>query len=445
MSLAWAVVATILATIFLAILGFLIRFILRLILRPKITIRHTIEPIEVSKSEQAPAKEKTLAKFGDFSVWIKSSETIHIDRITFKRLCRYQDNCLLFDFFSKVGAIQNRIWCPMANVDTLKNDPRGLEKPAEQEEEAIKQAMFHTGEFSYRLTNKVLQKGVWINIDAPFHLLKELYHIMQIRLDYQVILPDEAKGIRFLNNFLERIYRIRDNAQFSELKRVGVEFIGNNNKASTNSVKEDREPKPSDSVVIGTAYHGLKKIEEINKIISDLQEHINAFLIKHTPSDVVELSTQELRDSIEKEIPTIESMGFTQPPNGKYRTLPKDAWEDLLPCLYIAGDFCKRFMNCANYAQLSSCFVQYFALLPYLLKDSYSYLVVTNHNPFVDILINLKLRTKGLFPTLIRTIKLELEFMVKFHRIKRELRQRHNKLIKYNKEIRDGKTHKYDF
>ena len=49
-----------------------------------------------------------------------------------------------------------------------------------------------------------------------------------------------------------------------------------------------------------------------------------------------------------------------------------------------ATDFCKRFLNCANFAQLYSCSVQYFAILPYLLKDSYSYLVVTKHNLLVD-------------------------------------------------------------
>lgn len=440
MSVLWTFVTTVLATIFLVFLGFLMRFTLRLILKPKITIRHTIEPMEISMSNGASANEKVLTSFGDFSVWISSSETVHVDKITFKRLCRYQKNCLLFDFLLGVDAIQSRAWCPNANVDTLKNDPRGLEKPSEQEEETIKQAMFYTGEFSYRLTNKVIQKGVWISINAPFHLLKELYHAIQIRLDYHVVLSDRVKLLRFLNELLEKIYRIRDNTQFSDLKRVGVDFIGNEVKPSSNQLEKDKTQKPLDNVVIGTGYHGSPQIADAHEIISDLLKQINTFLSKHAPSEVMEFSVQEMLNELKRKIPAIENMGFTQPPNGKYRSLPKAGWDDLIPCLVIAGNFCRKFLNCANFAALNTYFVEYFALLPYLLKDSYSYLLVANHNPFADVVLNLKLRNKGYIPTLIKTIKTELVFMFKFRKAKRELRRRNNKLVKQYKEIRDKKN-----
>ncbi len=189
MSVFWASVTAVIATISLLFLGFLIRFTLRLILKPKLAIRHTIEPMETSMSKKTSANEKMLTSFGGFSVWISSSETIHVDKITFKRLCRYQKNCLLFDFFLGVGAIQSRAWCPNANVATLKNEPQGLEKPSEQEEEMIKQAKLYTGEFSYSLTNKVIQKGVWISINAPFYLLKELYCVFRSK---PATIPDET-------------------------------------------------------------------------------------------------------------------------------------------------------------------------------------------------------------------------------------------------------------
>jgi hypothetical protein len=293
--------------------------------------------------------------------------------------------------------------CSIADVDYVKSNVTGLK--ALSGEEKIEQIVHGTGKLSYQATINNLQKRTWVNIGSPFYLLKKIPHTIEVTIEATVILEENQRISRMINFLLVRIFRLQNSTEFIVTRRLDVRFKKATQTGETGTVKADSNK----SIIFGFKYNGLPHIRESMESVLAMRKFVDDFVTKHPPSEVVEISTLEMRDVIRKDFPSLQFEGYLQPPNGKYRTLPENGWRDLVPFYKMAKDFCDEFLNCSNYAQLNVYLTQFFAVVPFLFENSYKYLVVVNRNPSKDIKMNLRTHTANVFLILFNIFKVEAQ------------------------------------
>lgn len=97
----------------LSLLFFFFPQIIRWKLRPKIEIKDVLGDLEEVEFEGANLF--TRRKVTLF-IQNKCNRPLKLKSVTFRRLCRFQNQCLLFRYLQKTEAVPNKDWCPCSSV-----------------------------------------------------------------------------------------------------------------------------------------------------------------------------------------------------------------------------------------------------------------------------------------------------------------------------------------
>jgi hypothetical protein len=417
------VIPTIVGSLMLGALLLLVRLvakgIFRLLLKPRIIIRPSAgDASEGSRVSPPffPTKKVTL--------WIQCTNNIHVNNITFRRICRYQRYCLLFRFFFKIGVLQNRRWCSFANVDDWVIEAHGFVKPSDVEKDRIETTFFTDGKLTLRPSMGTMIGGTWTPLDIPFKLSCERPHTLAVILDYNIDLKHRAGALQNLGRFL-RFIGVKGSDLFRTSKTVDIDWDTCLQEGAKPTTNEGGLPEFSHGKrYIGSSYRGLERVDKAKELTSSLGNCIMQYVNKDPRP--TEMSAWEVMQSMHREMPGVR-MAINLPPDGVYRTVPIDRMKELLACWNYCKDFCDGFLNCTHYAGLVKHFVQYFAFFPQLLEDSFKYLCVKGHSSFADLALWLKCKENRSIPALTKFTIEEMRIVHMNRRMCKSLEKRTDK------------------
>lgn len=97
-----------------------IRYVLpiacRYLVKPRIKTKISLgKEIDV----ESPLMKEKLKLFTakESSIWLSTNRNIELLSVTFRRLCQYQKDCVLYRFLLRSGLLRDKKWCSCASVD----------------------------------------------------------------------------------------------------------------------------------------------------------------------------------------------------------------------------------------------------------------------------------------------------------------------------------------
>ena len=410
-----AIVGPLILGVLLLVARVIMGSVFRWLIKPEVTVK----PAVADTLEEASGP--PLFPTRRVAIWIKSSDNVHVDSITFKRICRYQRHCLLFRFFVRVGVLRDRRWCHFANVNDFRFEARGFVEPSAEEKHAITLRLADEGELTLRPSVATMLGGRWIAVDVPFTLSCERPHALAVRLDYSVELRNRSATLRTLSGVVNFL-RVKNSNVFRTARSVDIDWGGLMQKghepsANGGKIRESR----SGEVGIGSWYGGLGRIDRARELTSSLGRCIGEYAA--TAPRPTETSAWEVMESIRQEIPDVH-IAVSMPPDGVYLSVPMEATKELLGCWSFCRQFCDEFLGCTGYAGLCRYFAGYFAFFPQLLADSHAYLCLRGHSARIDLIGLLERRGEPGLPSLGKFAAEEWKFWCRSRKSCKVLRRR---------------------
>jgi len=172
-----------------------------------IACRYLVKPrikIKISLGQQfdikPPPTKKKLFTAREVSIWLYTNRNIDLSSVTFRRLCQYQKNCMLYRFLLKAGLSRDKKWCSYASVDDW-GYPDSFIRPTEEDEEK-EQARKHMMEGRLTLKPKVnrIVKDYWVALDMPLRLRDNKSHLVELTLSFGL----KSEDTPFLNRLVSR-------------------------------------------------------------------------------------------------------------------------------------------------------------------------------------------------------------------------------------------------
>lgn len=351
---------------FVLLVRVVLRGVFRLFVRPRISIRHT-----VGNKCEGDGQVSPFFPTRRVSLWVQSSADVHVDFITFRRICKYQRHCLLFRFFIKVGVLGDQRWCSFAKVNDCVFESHGFVKPSDAEKVKIETTVANEGELALRPSMGTMIGGRWTSLDVPFILSCERPHTLTVTLDYGVDLRHRSGILRNLDAFLS-LAGMKNSHVFCTTKRVDIDWGTHVQKRAEPAADGSGIPEfKAGEIYVGSSYSGFGWVSRAKELTSCLNSCI-ATCISKDPRPT-ETPAWEVMESMRRKMPDV-LISVELPSSGVYWSLPAEATKELLGCWSFCRQFCDEFLGCTNYVGLCKLFMEYSVFFPQLLADSHAYL-----------------------------------------------------------------------
>jgi len=374
---------------------------------------------------ESPTTKEKLFTAREVAIWLCTNRNIDLLSVTFRRLCQYQKNCVLYRFLLKVGLSRDKKWCSYASVDDW--DCTGSFICPTEEDEKKEQARKHVMEGRLTLKPKVnrIVKDYWVALGIPLRLRDNKSHLVELTLCFGL----RSEDTPFLSRLMSRVLNLAGKEttySYSEQRKVYIRC------EDRKEVTKERET--ADRVArdmgdrVACSYHGLEKFAEYQKIMRDLVSGRQLILKEINPPHS-QVPAHEVRRWIKEKFPEIETV-FTQPPDGIYHIANEEDSKIIITQMWPdVREFVLKFLNCESFAQLLRDYMKCFLLLPEILSMTYKYLVIAGENPIVSIAANISNRSNVLAIALVHAVYSEFKFKVQMTRQKRAIRKGLDKIV----------------
>lgn len=383
----------------LFLLLFLFPQIIRWTMKPKIEIRYSLGDLEKVGTEKIKLFTRRKVTLG---IHNDCNRPLKLESVAFRRICRFQKQCLLFRYLQKTDAVPNKKWCPCSSVTDW--DFTGFEQPAEE----IVATFANEGKLKLTLTHNVIPKKKWREFEVPLKLRAAKPHIVEVTLSFYISFEDISPFSKVLHRILNPTSR-----------ETGYSHILIRNITIDLYKDEDLEalaPKQKDQSMFQAQ-------------LKNLESELMRFLSKKYP--LSEISTEDLRKKLQETFPEADIV-HSLPPNGRYRVPTMEGVEGMLKVWSKFRNICKEFLDCEQYATLLDLFVKRLIhpATPRLLKCAYKYLILSSHNPLVDLKLNLSKKTNPLLLVLLKVL-----LKVAINETKSSLRRRVDRIAQLAREL----------
>jgi hypothetical protein len=399
----------------LSLLFFLFPQIIRWRLRPKIEVKYVLGDLEAV--EFGEAKLFTRRKV---TLWIqnKCDRPLKLKSVTFRRLCRFQKQCLLFRYLQKTEAVPNKDWCPCSSVTDWNLVVAGFEQPTEEEEGKILTIFADEGKLKLTPAHNVIPKKSWREFEVPLKLRDAKPHIVEVTLYFDTSFEDISPLLGALHRI---IHPTSGKTCYSHTLTRNIIVDPHSDEDLEASISKQKEEFGGEFRV---AYSYFREPAMFQAQLKSLKIELMRFFSKKYP--LSEISAEDLRKTLKDNLPEADIV-YSSPPNDRYRLISDEEMDGMLKVWSTFRNICKEFLDCEQYAILFKLFGSKLIhpALPKLLDRTYKYLVLSSHSPLVDLKVNISKRTKPLpIVLLIVVIKelkiLALELKTKFS-LKREV------------------------
>jgi len=391
------------------------------LVKPKIKIKISVgQEIDI---KPPPSKEK-LFTAREVAIWLCTNRNIDLSSVTFRRLCQYQKNCMLYRFLLKVGLSRDKKWCSYASVDDW--DCPGTFICPTEEDEKKEQARKHMMEGRLTLKPKVnrIVKDYWAALDIPLRLRDNKSHLVELTLCFGL----KSEDTPFLNRLMNRVLNLAGRETtylYSEQRKVYIHCEGGKEVTKERETVDKAARDMGDRVAC--SYHGLEKFAEYQKIMRDLVSGRQLILKEINPPDS-DVPAHEVRRWIKEDFPDIEIV-FTEPPDGIYHMASEEDFKTITQMWPNVRQFVLQFLNCESFVRLFRDYTKYFLLLPEILSMTYKYLVIAGENPIVSIAANISNRSNVLAIAFMHAVYSEFKFKIQMTRQKRAIRKGLDKIV----------------
>lgn len=411
----------------------------RYLVKPRIKTKISLgKEIDV---KPPPTKEK-LFTAREVSIWLCTNRNIDLSSVTFRRLCQYQKNCMLYRFLLKIGLSRDRKWCSYASVDDW--DCPGTFVCPTGEDEKKEQAKKHImeGRLTLKPKENRIVKNYWVALDMPLRLRDNRLHLVELTLSFGLRSEDTPLLNRLVSRALDSVGR-EITYLYSEQRKV---YISCEDKKEVRKERETTDRVARDTGYrVAYSYHGLEEFAECQKIMEDLVSGRQSVLRKLNPLHS-KVPAYELRSTIKEDFPNIE-IAFTQPPDGIYYMADEEDFKTITQMWPNVRQFVLKFLNCESFTQLFRDYTKCFLFLPEILSMTYKYLVIASENSIVSITANISNRSNVLAIALVHAVYSEFRIKVRMARQKRAIRKRLDKIVNYldlpgSKSSYEGDVHR---
>jgi len=407
-----------------------IRYILpigcKYLVKPKIKTKISFgKEIDV---ESPLTKEKVkLFTARESSIWLCTNRNIELLSVTFRRLCQYQKNCMLYRFLLKAGLLKDNNWCSCASVDDWVCTDTFICPSNDSERENQSREHFEEG----RLTlvpkvNRMLEAS-WVALDVPLRLRDKKIHIIELTMALKV----KDEDMSFFNRFINRIVNPTNREimySYSMERKIYMHLADSKEKKKEKTKNKDADKNTGHRVAF--SYQGFGKMVEYHKIMTSLVEGIKVVLKKGKPP-TSKIPAYEIRNELKEKYPQIKTV-FSQPPDGIYYTTNKETIELVTQKVWLSvRDFARTFLDCESYSKLCSRSMSCFLLMPEILSRTYIYLITASESSIASIAVNISNRSNMLAIALVRTIYSEFKIRIQMAGQKRAIRKEVDKMAKY--------------
>lgn len=420
-----------------------IRYVLpiacRYLVKPRIKTKISLgKEIDV----ESPLTKEKLFTAREVSIWLCTNRNIDLSSVTFRRLCQYQKNCMLYRFLLKIGLSRDRRWCSYASVDDW-NYPGTFVCPTEEDEKKEQaKSHFMEGRLTLKPKENRIVKNYWVALDMPLRLRDNRLHLVELTLSFGLRSEDTPFLNRLVSRALDSAGR-ETTYLYSEQRRV---YISCEDKKEVRKERETIDRVARDTGYrVAYSYHGLEEFAECQKIMRDLVSGRQSVLKKlNLPHSKV--PAYELRSTIKEDFPNIEIV-FTQPPDGMYYMANEEDFRTVTQMWPNVRQFVLKFLNCESFTQLLRDYTKCFLLLPEILSMTYKYLVIASENSVVSITANISNRSNVLAIALVHAVYSEFKIKVRIAREKRAIRKRLDKIVSHfdppkSKSSYEGDVHR---
>jgi hypothetical protein len=367
----------------LSLLYFLFPQIIRWRLRPKIEVTYVLGDLEEVEFEEA--KLFTRRKV---TLWIqnKCDRPLKLESVTFRRLCRFQKQCLLFRYLQKTDAVPNKDWCPCSSVTDLDFVVAGFEQPTKEEEGEILATFADEGKLKLTPAHNVIPKKSWREFEVPLKLRDAKTHIIEVTLSFDTSFEDISPLLGALHRIINPTSGKTD---YRHTLTRNIIVDPRSDEDLDASISEQKEELGGE---FRAAYLYFRKSAMFQAQLKSLKIELMRFFSKKYP--LSEISAEDLRKTLKEYLPEADIV-YSSSPNDRYRAISKDEAEGMLKVWSTFRNICKEFLDCEQYAILNYLFVRVLIhpALPKLMDCTYKYLVLSSHSPLVDLKVNVSKRT----------------------------------------------------
>ena len=409
----------------LTLLFFLLPQIIRWRLRPKIEIKHVLGDLE--EVEFGGANLFTRRKV---TLWIqnKCNRPLKLKSVTFRRLCRFQKQCLLFRYLRKTEAVPNKDWCPCSSVTDWNLVVAGFEQPTEEEEGKIRTLFADEGKLKLTPAHNVIPKKYWREFEVPLKLRDAKPHIVEVTLSFDTCLEDISPILGVLHRIINPISG-KTGYSHTLTRYMNVDpRSGEDLEASISKQKEELGGE------FRVAYSYFHEPAMFQAQLKSLEVELMHFFSRTYPMS--EIPAEDLRKKLKENSPEADIV-YSSPPNGRYRLIADDELQEMLKVWSIFRNICKEFLDCEEYAILFKLFRSKLIhpALPKLLDCAYKYLMLSSHCPLVDLKVNLSKRTNPLPLVLLNVVINELKILALELKTKSSLKREVDLIVQSLKQL----------
>ena len=361
------------------------------------------------------------------SVWICADRNIELSSVTFRRLCQYQKNCMLYRFLLKAGLLMDKKWCNCASVDDWVYTDTFICPDDETERKRQSNGHFMEGRLTLNPKETRIVGDSWVVLDMPLRLRDKKLHIVELTMSLKVKNEDMPFLNRLINGILNPINR---EITYSYSMKRGIHINTDDSKEKKKEKTENKQFDKNAGLRVAFSYQGFGKMAEYNKIMTCLVEGIEVVLKKGKP-ETSKIPIYKLRNKIKEKFPKIEAVS-RQPPEGIYYTVSGEDFKFIYANIWPnIRKFVLEFLSCEGVSQLCSHTMRCFPLLPEVLSRTYVYLIAASENSLVSIAVNISNRSNMLFIALVRIIYSEFKIRVQITKQKRAIRKDVDKMANY--------------
>lgn len=393
----------------------------RYIVKPRIKTKISLgKEIDV----KSPRTKERLFTAREVSIWLCTNRNIDLSSVTFRRLCQYQKNCMLYRFLLKSRLLKDKKWCSYASVDDWDYPGTFICPTEDEEKKRLASKHLLEGRLTLNPKENRIVKDYWVVLDMPLRLRDNKSHLVELTLSFGL----RSEDMPFLNRLINRVLNLAGKEttySYSEQRKV---YINCEDKKEVRKERETADRVARDmGYRVACSYHGLEKFAEYQKIMRDLVSGRQLILKKinppHSQVPDSQVPAHEIRRWIKEKFPDIETV-FTQPPDGIYHMANEEDFKIIITQMWPnVREFVLKFLNCESFTQLLRDYMKCFLLLPEILSMTYKYLVIAGENPIVSIAANISNRSNVLAIALVHAVYSEFKFKVQMTRQKRAIRK----------------------
>lgn len=378
----------------------------------------------------SPVTEKKIFTAREVSIWLYTNRNIELASVTFRRLCQYQKNCMLYRSLLKVGLSRDRKWCSYASVDHWDYTSTFICPTEEDEKREQPRKHMMEGRLTLKPTVNRIVKDYWVALDMPLRLRDNRLHLVELTLDFGL----RSEDTPFLNRLVSRALNSTGREityLYSEQRKL---YISCEDKKEVRKKRETTDRVARDTGYrVAYSYHGLDEFAKSKKIVTDLVSDMQSVLKKlnslHSKVPLSKVPAYELRSMIKEDFPNTEIV-FTQSPDSMYNMANEEDFKTITQMWPNVRQFVLRCLNCESFTQLFRDYPKYFLLLPEMLLLTYQYLVFASENPIASIATNISNRSNALPIALVHAVYSEFKFKVEMAKRKIVIRKRLDKIVK---------------